>query len=187
MDTPELLDEALAWTSARIAAVPVDGLDGPTPCSPWTLEDLLDHTIGSLTMLVDAVAESAATERSDAVDGGAPGSTTWDRAIADLADRSRVAWAAPGVMERSMELPMGTMPAPIVAGSILVEALVHGWDISQASGEAAAIPDALALPTLEFARQAIADADRGDNFASDLGRGETASDQLVAFLGRTPR
>jgi hypothetical protein len=38
-----------------------------------------------------------------------------------------------------------------------------------------------------FARQAVADADRGDNFAADLGIGDTASDQLVAFLGRKPR
>jgi uncharacterized protein (TIGR03086 family) len=90
-------------------------------------------------------------------------------------------------MDRTMELPIGTMPAPAVASVNLLELVVHGWDISQATGERADIPDALALPTLDFVRQALDDDMRGDNFAADLAIGDTPSDQLVAFLGRKPR
>jgi uncharacterized protein (TIGR03086 family) len=89
-------------------------------------------------------------------------------------------------MARTMDLPIGTMPAPVVAASTLLETVVHGWDISQAIGEAAEIPDVVALPTLDFARHALADANRGDLFAADLGIGDTPSGQLVAFLGRKP-
>jgi uncharacterized protein (TIGR03086 family) len=89
-------------------------------------------------------------------------------------------------MDRTFELPIGTLPAPMLASSVLLELVVHGWDISQASGETVEIPDALALPVLAFARQAIVDANRGDNFAADLGIGDTPSDQLIAFLGRKP-
>jgi hypothetical protein len=74
----------------------------------------------------------------------------------------------------------------MVVSSTLLELVVHGWDISQATGEAAAIPDALAVPILDFARGAIADDARGDMFAADLGLGDTPSDQLVGFLGRKP-
>jgi hypothetical protein len=83
--------------------------------------------------------------------------------------------------------PIGTLPAPVVASGTLLEVVVHGWDISQASGEATEIPDVLAVPVLEFARQPVVDANRGDNFAADLGIGDTPSDQLIAFLGRKPR
>ena len=31
-DTLDLLDEGMAWTTARIAAVPADALDTSTPC-----------------------------------------------------------------------------------------------------------------------------------------------------------
>jgi uncharacterized protein (TIGR03086 family) len=187
MDTIELLDQAYAWTSARIAAIPADGLDAPTPCGLWNLRELLDHTIGSLAMLTDAVTAGSADEGADVSDVPALGSTRWDRAIADLAARSRRAWQAPGVMDRTFELPpMGAMPAPMLASVNTLEAVVHGWDISQASGEAAEIPDALAVPVLEFARQAISDATRGDNFAAALDGGATPSDQLIAFLGRKP-
>ena len=184
MDTIDLLDQGYAWTAARIAVVPADGLDAPTPCSLWNLEELLDHTVGALTMLTDAVATDLA---DTGLDGRALGPTRWDRAVAALAVRSRRAWEAPGVMDRTMELPIGTWPAPIVASGALLEVVVHGWDISQASGEAAEIPDALALPVLEFARRPDVDGNRGDNFAADLGLGGTPSDRLVAFLGRKPQ
>jgi uncharacterized protein (TIGR03086 family) len=178
MDTLELLDHGFTWTTARIAAVPADGLDAPTPCGLWDLRGLLDHTIGSLTMLTDAV---AGTEVA-----AAPAS--WDQAIAELAARSSRVWRAPGVMDRTVELPMGAMPASTVTSVTLLETVVHGWDISQGSGEQIEIPEALALPILEFARQALP-ADRGDDFAADLGVGVSASpsEQLVAFLGRKPR
>jgi uncharacterized protein (TIGR03086 family) len=181
MDTTELLDQGYAWTAARIAAVPADGLDAPTPCGTWNLRELLDHTIGTLVMLTDVVAAPA-----EAPDVRALGSTPWDQAIAELAARSARAWEAPGVMERTFELPMGSMTGSMVASSALLELVVHGWDIGQASGEATPIPDALALPVLDFARQALTDDARGDNFSADRGSGDTPSDQLVAFLGRTP-
>ena len=30
-------------------------------------------------------------------------------------------------MDRTLELPIGTMPAPILASSALLEVVVHGW------------------------------------------------------------
>jgi uncharacterized protein (TIGR03086 family) len=180
MDNPTLLKDVYTWTTARIAAVNADDLDAPTPCSLWSLRELLDHTVGSLTMLTDAVAPDAAPTASDGE------STSWEQAVAALAVRSQQAWEAPGVMDRAMEVPpMGTMPAAMLAGATLLETVTHGWDISQASRECADIPDALALPVLAFARQALVD-NRGDNFAADLGIGDTPSDQLIAFLGRKP-
>jgi uncharacterized protein (TIGR03086 family) len=186
MDTTELLAQGYAWTSARIAAVTADGLDDPTPCSLWSVQDLLDHTFDTLAMFTGAVA--AAGAEAPGPDAQPLGSNPWDLAIAELAARSRRAWEAPGAMDRTLELPapLGTQPAEVVASANLLEVLVHGWDISQATGERAEIPAELARPVLEFARQALGDAPRGDHFAAELGIGDTPSDQLVAFLGRKP-
>jgi uncharacterized protein (TIGR03086 family) len=181
MDNTALIPQAFAWTADRVATVRAEALDAPTPCGVWSLQDLLDHLIDSLTGLTDAVLGTPATREHGRSDDASP-----VQAIAALAARSQRGWATPGVMDRTFELPIGTMTAPMLAGATLVEALVHGWDISQATGEAADIPDALALPTLEFARQALDDGNRGDNFAVDLGIGDTPSEQLVAYLGRKP-
>jgi uncharacterized protein (TIGR03086 family) len=192
MDHHALLDQGFAWTTARVAAVPADGLDAPTPCRLWNVQELLDHTVDTLTMLTDAVAGADAPPAADADaephSVGDAGPNPWHRAIAVLAARSRRAWQAPGVMDRTLEVPMmGSQPAPVVASATLLELVVHGWDISQASGEAAEIPAALAVPILAFAREAIGDANRGDMFAADVRVGDSPSAQLVAFLGRTPR
>jgi uncharacterized protein (TIGR03086 family) len=180
----DLIDEGYTWTAARIAAVAASDLDAPTPCGRWTLAELLDHTVEVLAMVTDAVAGTDGS--ADAPEVPSPGSTIWGSAIGELAARSRRAWQAPGVMDRTFELSIGTTPAAATASITLLECVVHGWDISQASGEAAQIPDALAVPVLEFARQALTEANRGDNFAADLELGTTPSDQLVAFLGRKP-
>jgi hypothetical protein len=63
--------------------------------------------------------------------------------------------------------------------------VVHGWDVSQATGECADIPDALAEPILEFSRGAVGPA-RGRAFGPDLSTGESLSDRTVSFLGRRP-
>jgi uncharacterized protein (TIGR03086 family) len=95
------------------------------------------------------------------------------------------AWRRPGVMERSCELPLGTLPSRAAAHVNLVEVVVHGWDVSQATGEGATIPLELAEPMLEFSRQAV-DPARGRAFGPDLAVGDTVADRLVAFLGRKP-
>jgi uncharacterized protein (TIGR03086 family) len=174
--TTTLLDQGFAWTAARLAAVPADGLDRPTPCDGWDLAQLLDHTITSMAMLTGAVAGPA-----DDL-GGDP-----QHALATLAARSRVAWEAPGVAERTYELPIGTMTGTWLRSASLLEVVVHGWDISQATGERAAVPDALAEPILAFAREAITDDQRGDAFAADLGTGDGTAERLLAYLGRRPR
>jgi uncharacterized protein (TIGR03086 family) len=116
------------------------------------------------------------------------GATPWDRRIATLAARSHAAWLVPGIMDRTFELPapLGTQPAPVVASANLLEVVVHGWDIGQATGERVDIPEDLAVPVLAFARQALGGAPRGEHFGPELALGDSPSDDLVAFLGRTP-
>ncbi|MER7500989.1 TIGR03086 family metal-binding protein [Nonomuraea pusilla] len=174
-DTLDLLDEGLAWTTARIAAVPADALNAPTPCRGWDLRTLLHHTVETMAIFADALDG-----------GGATATGPWDAAMAGLTARTRLAWRQPGAMDHTYELPFGTMPGPVMASATLLEAVVHGWDISQAGGEAASIPDDLAFAVLAFAHEAVGEAQRGDAFGPALDLGATASEQLVAYLGRTP-
>ena len=183
MDDTDLLDQGLAWTSDRIAAVSTSSLDASTPCGRWSLRELLDHTIDTSGVFAGALV-APTPEASRSMPATA---LPWATAFADIAIRTRQGWADPAALERTYELRFGTMPGPIMASANLLEVVVHGWDIGQATGEAVAIPDALAVPILEFARAAIGDAQRGIDFAADLGVGDTPSEQLVAFLGRKPQ
>jgi uncharacterized protein (TIGR03086 family) len=185
MDTTsnDLLDQGLAWTTDRIAAVSVLSLDAPTPCGRWSLRELLDHTIDTSGAFADALAAPGVAATAARADAELP----WAPAFAAIARRTRQGWADPAALDRTYELRFGTMPGPIMVSANVLEVVVHGWDIGQATGDAADIPDALATPILAFARAALSDAQRGNDFAADLGVGDTPSEQLVAFLGRKPR
>jgi uncharacterized protein (TIGR03086 family) len=210
-DVIDLLEQGYAWTAARVAQVGPDDLDTPTPCEGWQLRQLLDHMLGSLERLAAAAEsegaagdEAAPADRRDArmqadsaSQAGDPrqaqAQTPTDRLGDDCGQaafdaarrRALAAWRRPGVMAGTCELPLGTLPAPAAAHINLVEVVVHGWDVSQATGEAAAIPPELAEPMLEFSRQAV-DPARGRAFGPDLAVGDTVGDRLVAFLGRKP-
>lgn len=178
IDAIALLDEGLAWAAERIAFVDVDHLDAPTPCEGWTLRDLLDHVLDTVGVFADAIDGPAATP---------PAAGTWSTSFAELAARIGRGWTDPEAMDRTYDLRFGLMPGPVMASANLLEVVVHGWDVAQATGEPVAIPDALAVPVLAFARAAITDDGRGDAFGPALAADGTPGEQLVAFLGRTPR
>jgi uncharacterized protein (TIGR03086 family) len=194
-DIIDLLEHGHAWTADRLARVEPGDLDIPTPCEGWQLRQLLDHMLTSLERLAAAAAEGGDRgESGDRADGGdGPGEAAIDRlgddcgraAFAAVRRRALAVWHEPDVMGRTCALPIGVVPAAVAAHITLVEVVVHGWDVSQATGEAADIPPELAEPILEFSRQAV-DPARGRAFGPDLDVGDTVGERAVAFLGRKP-
>ena len=187
MDTIELLDQGYAWTSARIAAISADGLDDPTPCSLWSVQELLDHTFDTLAMFTDTVAPRR-RRRPTRRTCEPLGSNPWDQAIAELAARSRWAWQAPGVMDRTFELPAPMGAQPGAGGGVGQPARGRRARLGHQPGHRRAGRDPRG-PGASRPRVRPPGARRrpaGDHFAADLGIGDTPSDQLVAFLGRKP-
>jgi uncharacterized protein (TIGR03086 family) len=199
MDIIELLDRSYAWTTARVRAVRGHDLDRPTPCSRWDLRHLLNHTLGAQDLVVDAVAGRPVD--SGYADPGALGQALAeaDRIGTDpvaaydaLVKRAMAVWRTPDILDGTCQMPFGPTPVPVAARIALIDIVVHGWDISRATGEAADIPPELAEPVLAFARDMVAGPMRGTAFADEVaidgstGAPVTASDRLVAFLGRKP-
>ena len=92
------------------------------------------------------------------------------------------------MLSGTCELPFGPAPVQVAARIALLDAVVHGWDVARATGEAADIPDELAEPILAFAPDLLPGAPRGTAFADEVttDKPNSASDRLVAFLGRKP-
>ena len=178
----ELLERALGYTRARLAGVQDELLDRPTPCEGWTLGDLLAHMEDAL----DAFTEAAGGEVE--VHGGSRA----EGRIAAIQDKACALLGAWG----------GTMPGDVVIAtrgggldllsSVLVataalEVTVHGWDVGRATGEAVAIPPALARDLLPVAEAVVGPADRGVRFAAARAVAPDAAYDvlLLAHLGRT--
>lgn len=199
MDIIELIDQGYAWTAGRVWAVRAHDLDRPTPCTSWDLHHLLNHAFGALDLLSDTVAGRAADPRDADPEAVAQALAGTDRVGTDpvgayraVVERAMAVWRTPDILGRTCELPFGPAPVPVAASITLLEVVVHGWDIGQATGEAVDIPADLAEPALAFAHQALTGSKRGTAFAEEVALSEptgaplSASDRLVAFLGRKP-
>jgi uncharacterized protein (TIGR03086 family) len=175
----ELLDRALAYTRVALADVTDDALCHPTPCSEWTLGDLLAHMEDALDAFIEAA--------WGVVDVGST-SPSGSR-VADLQRKACTllgAWsrATPG----DVRIGGRELASRLLVATAALEVTVHGWDVGQATGHGARIPEGLARDLLGVAGLVVAPADRGVRFGAPGAVDPAAAYdvRLLAFLGRDP-
>ena len=94
---------------------------------------------------------------------------------------------SPGAQDRTLHAPFGDVPGSMFARYTAFDGLVHGWDLSRATGLPYDPPDSLVAEVEAFAREIVQPAMRdGDTFAAETEAPPDAShlDRLVAFSGR---
>jgi len=179
----ELLERSLAYTRVMLADVRPDQLDRPTPCTGWTLGHLLAHMEDAL----DAFTEAAAGRVEVAP---APATDTRVEALREKACALLGAWTAARPPSSPDEVAVGDLglDAPLLVATAALEITVHGWDVGQATGRRARIPDDLARGLLVVAQQVIDATDRGPRFASPRPApvGAAPDLRLLAWTGRVP-
>ena len=161
-----------------------DQLSGDTPCSEFTVDDVLGHMTGLASGFApmfrgenppDATASTAA----------ATGSTDrFDEAMSDLLD----AVQSPGALDRTIQTPNGPMPGTVFARLVALDGMVHGWDLATSTQQDWKPPQHVVADVERFARQAISPEMRGaDAFGPErtAPEGSDTLTQLVAFTGRT--
>jgi uncharacterized protein (TIGR03086 family) len=180
MDVVEALDLTFGNAQGVIAGVRADQLDDKTPCAEWTVRELLEHMIG---VVAGMGAATRGESRSPFTLGTDPAAQFAAASAGTLA-----AWRAPGVLDRMVDGGPGPMPGRVLAGINLLDTATHTWDVAVATGQPAALPDAVATAALEASQMIIQPEIRPGRFGPELPApsGATATDQLVAFLGRTP-
>jgi uncharacterized protein (TIGR03086 family) len=162
-----------------IAGIGDDQLDMPTPCDEFTVEGVLDH------MLSGAVAFSAAFQ------GETPGPlpTGVDkRALVGGALGSLVeAMHRPHALEQEIAAPFGVVPGEAFARFVVLDGLVHGWDLATATGQPYDPPEALVRAVQAFADEALPPLRNGETFGKPTPAPDTASpiERLAAFTGRS--
>ncbi len=151
--------------------------DKPTPCTEFTVHQLVEHLIGSLQAL-----------------GGAGGAETvelpHDSAEGDVAVAVEAALRA--YRERGLDGIVNAggneFPATAAMGIIAIELLVHGWDFAQATGQSFDPPDHLSEFVLGATQAVVTPEARGEGkgFAEELPVDDAASslERLIAYTGR---
>jgi len=184
MEPIEQLSHSLPTLSDLVGRIQPTQLDDPTPCTEFTVRDVLDHML----VLGGAFAyafrgEEAPEIRPPAQNGSVP-AAEFCRTMDDLLDAVR----SPGAMERTVASPVGEMPGETFARLVAFDGLVHGWDLASSTGQAYLPPAAVVAAVDQSARAAISDEMRdGNTFkaATTAPVGTSQLEQLVAFSGRS--
>ncbi len=98
----------------------------------------------------------------------------------------RAAAALPGVLARSQATPLGVATGAERLRWRIADLLVHGWDLGQATGARAELPDDLVRHALTFVRAQLPSQPRAGRFADPQPISDNAPvvEQLAAFTGR---
>lgn len=176
------LVEALDVTGAVIEGIDGPQWDLPTPCTEWTVRDVVAH-------LVDGNRRFAALLGMPTTEEGTP--TAPDGLVVAYrgsATALAAAYRQPDALTKIVTVPFGTVPGSVTLQLRLVEALVHGWDLAQATGQQITFPDGIAEAALSFSQAARAQIPPGHTpFGPPQPVAEKAAaiDRLAAYLGRS--
>ena len=179
MDVLDQLDQLGPLLVGVVDGIRPDQLDNATPCAKFTVRGVLEHMIGGAVVFAAAFrgTEPGPADDSDVLSAFVP-------ALTGLAD----AMHSPGALDRTVDAPFGAVPGDTFARFVVLDGLVHGWDMATATGQPYDPPGDLVAAVEAFARQAVDSLRDGDTFAAaaDPPPSATPIERLAAFTGRQP-
>jgi uncharacterized protein (TIGR03086 family) len=178
MDPIAQLDQLGPQLGGVVAGISPAQLDNPTPCDELTVRGVLEHMIGGATVFAAAYRgqEPADPDLSDPLG-------SFGGVLGDLV----AAITAPGALDQQVQAPFGEVPGETFARFIVLDGLVHGWDMATATGQAYDPPEDLVEAVDAFAHQAVDPLrDGGQTFADAVEPRPDASpiERLANYTGR---
>jgi uncharacterized protein (TIGR03086 family) len=177
LDAIKAAEAALAICQLALRGVAEADYGSPTICPEFTITQLTDHLIGSVTALGGAAGAE--------FPGTATG--TLEARLAEAAQAAMEAWNARGA-DGAVKVGPSELPATTALGILSIEFLVHAWDFAQATGQQIAVPEELSAHVLGAAHTIITPAGRasvGFDDPVEPGPDAQALDRLIAFTGRS--
>ncbi len=176
--------QAIETTRVVLAQVQADQLTQASPCTDWTVGEVINHVIDAQRVFAAWVSgQEAATD------------TNWSAgdfaaAFSDEAALSVAAFEADGVLGTEFDLGFAKMPGVGIMGMACTDTFVHAWDVAKATGQSTDLNPELAAMLLQQSRQSIQDAFRNEDgnpfgLEQPSPQGANNADQLAAFLGRS--
>ena len=177
--------------NALITSIPDDDLGRATPCSEYSVGDLLDHIAGLSVAFGGAAVKSDGPTSTMGPAGDAGNlDADWRASLPLRVKALAEAWRDPRAWEGMTRVGGQDLPGDVAGIVAFGELTVHGWDLAKATGLPFDV-DPASLPALyELARQVFGapDAPRGPAFKPPVPVPADAPilDQTVALLGRDP-
>ena len=177
MDPVTQLEQLGPQLDGVVAGITPDQLDNPTPCDDFTVRGVLEHMIGGATVFA---AVYRGQEPPDPDLNNLLGD--FEPVIGDLF----TAISAPGALDRTVAAPFGEVSGETFARFVVLDGLVHGYDLATATGQPYAPSDELVAEADAFAHQTLDPLRDGQTFAAatEAAAGASRIERLAAYTGR---
>ncbi len=187
MDNVALMKQVIASTDKVVRGVDASQLGLQSPCTEWTVRDVINHITGGSTMFAVCVEEgSVPDDLLGTLMGGDNLGDDYVGAWKSASSRAIAAFEAPGALDKTVKLPFGEMPAGVAINIAIFDVLTHAADIASATNQT--IEDTALIDTaLEFGHEMIGPELRVPGvFDSEQPAPDNATPtvRLLAFAGR---
>jgi uncharacterized protein (TIGR03086 family) len=142
----DLVPAAVRTFGHRVQSVAANGWASPTPCEQWTVRDLVNHLTSEHLWAPELLAGRTIAQVGTRFDGDVLGpdpTTAW----AGAAEASVRAWRACSP-DTVVHLSFGDTPAAEYAEQMLLDLLVHAWDLGAAVARSSGEPGGV-LPAMD--------------------------------------
>ncbi|WP_199440108.1 TIGR03086 family metal-binding protein [Umezawaea beigongshangensis] len=187
MDLVEAHGQAMREFDHRVRQVLPEHWQRPTPCSDWSVGDLVQHLVREQLWAPELLAGCTVEQVGDRFDHDTPGSDplmAWVLA----AGAARESWTAPNALLRKVHVSSGRISAEEYGWQMTLDLTVHSWDLARGIGVDDRVDPALAAAVLSRVEPQV-EAWRGSGMFGDaVPVPEDADDQdrLLGLLGRDP-
>lgn len=178
-------ETALAEFDRRVKAVRPDQWNNRTPCPEWDVRALVNHLVVEQLWVPPLLDGATIDDIGDRFDGDQLGDdpvAAWDNAAA----AAREAFAAPGALQRHVELSYGRRPAEGYCQEMTLDLTVHAWDLARGIGVDPRLDADLVVAMLEFVEPQLDHLAASGMFAPPIDVGPAADPQskLLGLVGR---
>lgn len=129
----ELFQRAAEGFGRRVHSIGDQQWHDPTPDTDWDVRMLVNHVTVEQLWVPPLVGGSSAEDIGSRFDGDQLGDdpvAAWDAATTASLD----AFAAPGVLDRTVSLSSGERTIAEYCAEMTLDALIHSWDLARAVG-----------------------------------------------------
>lgn len=192
MDHDQHLRSAVDLAVSAVRDTPVERYDDPTPCTDFTVADLINHiAFGFVLARCSGTREpwdpSWTADSPAPVLAGRP-REQWADACAEAGASVVAAWDSPSAWDGDSHMGGAAMPAAMIGSMMTGEFAVHAWDLATATGRRVEVGPGLAEVALE-AMTAMGGMGRDAGWIGpevDVPSEAPAFDRALAVAGRDP-
>lgn len=170
----------MAAFATAVRTVQPDQWDLSTPCTEWSVLDVVDHVVAGERFVVSVMSGATLAKSVIASVGLNPDDSDVVGQLTSAAAAALEAFAQP--LHQVVEHPVGAIPARLFLQYRIIDQLGHTWDLGQATGASVQLDRALVDLGAQIARAERATLELSKNFATRAGDEVETGDQLTTLM-----